>query len=61
MAKIVEEVVTIRFSSIVREDSKGRDKMVTPDTIALIDATVQEVLELDPGVVVEVESPWSSK
>lgn len=56
MAKIVEEFITVKFSRIVRDDAKSPDKMVTPETVKLIDATVQEVLQLDDGVVLEVET-----
>ncbi len=56
MAQIFEETVTIRLSRIARNDVNDADSVVTPDVVALIDATLQEVLELPAGTVVEVDA-----
>jgi len=55
MAKIVEERVTVKFSRLVRnnEDVEGT---LSAEHLQLIDATLQEVLDLPAGVVVEVEA-----
>ena len=55
MARIIEESVTIRFSKLVRNDADENDGLVSDENVAVIDATLQEVLDLQGGVVVEVE------
>lgn len=54
MAKIIEETVTVKFSRLVRDDANGDDSAVTDEHVQLIDAALQEVLQLPEGVVVEV-------
>ena len=56
MAQIIEETITVRLSRIARDDADGGSSTVTPDVVQLIDATLQEVLELPAGTVVEVVS-----
>lgn len=54
MAKIIEETVSIKFSRITRNDDDASNQIVTEEQINIIDATLQEVLDLPAGVVVEV-------
>lgn len=54
MAKIVEETLKVKFSRLVRDDADDVGGMVTDEHVTLIDAALQEVLELPDGVVVEV-------
>ncbi len=54
MAQIIEDCVTIRVSKLVRNDADGTGQLVSDEQLELIDATLQEVLELEGGVVVEV-------
>ena len=55
MAKIVEEILIVRFSQVIRNDASKAKTMVTDEHAATLDAALQEVLDLPAGVVVEVE------
>lgn len=55
MAQIIQECITIRLSRVVRSDDNDVNDVVTDDVVNLIDAALQEVLELPAGTVVEVE------
>lgn len=56
MAKIVEEIVAIKFSRLIRDtDSEDSTEIVDSKLIDLIDQVLQETLEMSDGVVVEVE------
>lgn len=57
MAKIIEEVVAIKFSRIAKNDDNP-DKIITKEEIDVIDAALQEVLELPSGVVIEVQEEY---
>ena len=55
MAKIVEDIVVIKFSKIVKDNDDGKTALVSDDTL---DALVQVAEELsDKGIIVEVEKP----
>ena len=54
MANIVQDCITITFSKIVRNDYEADEGIATEEQISLIDATLQEVLDLPDGVIVEV-------
>lgn len=51
MAKIVEEVVVIKFSKLVK-DSDTNESVVTDETFASLEAVAQELV--GSGAVVEV-------
>lgn len=54
MANMIEESITVRLTRLVRSSVTESDPMVTPEIVELIDATLQEVLTLPAGTVVEV-------
>ena len=56
MARVVEQVLEIRLSRIVK-DSDGRGSTLPPESISMLLASIPELVESiidDPGVVVEV-------
>ena len=55
MATIHEECVTVRFSILARNDEAVKKNFVSDEQIDIIDATLQEVLGDNTGIVVEVE------
>lgn len=55
MAQIIEDCITIRVSKLVRNDAESTAELVSEQQLELIDATLQEVLDLEAGVVVEVQ------
>ena len=55
MAHIVEEVLIVRFSQVIRNDATKAKKVVSDEHVTTLDVTLQEVLDLPAGVVVEVE------
>ena len=55
MATIHEECVTVRFSILSRNDEAVKKHFVSDEQIEIIDATLQEVLGDNTGIVVEVE------
>jgi hypothetical protein len=55
MAQIRKEIIAVQLSRLVRDDAVQDDQvMITREMLELIDATLQEVLELPNGVVIEV-------
>jgi hypothetical protein len=52
MAKIVEEIVVIKFSRLVKDDDNS-ETVVTDETIASLEAVAQELV--GSGAIVEVE------
>lgn len=54
MAKIVEDVVVIKFSRIVRDADDSADTLVTPETRVALESVAQELV--GDRVVVEVVS-----
>jgi hypothetical protein len=52
MAKIVEEVIIIKVSKLVKENA-GSDEILTDETIASLEAVAQELV--GSGAVVEIE------
>jgi hypothetical protein len=53
MAKIVEEVVVIKFSKIVKDSEQGSGSIAGPDVMAALEQVAQELA--GDSVVVEVE------
>ena len=53
MAKIVEDVLIIKFSSIVKDNAAGQSGIVTDEVQAALEQVAQELV--GDGVVVEVE------
>jgi hypothetical protein len=53
MAKIIEDVIVIKFSKIVRENDTDPNPAIANDHIAAIAEVAQELV--GNGVVVEVE------
>lgn len=53
MAKIVEEVVLIKFSRIVKDSDSNTTSIVNTDTQSALEQVAQELV--GEGVVVEVE------
>jgi hypothetical protein len=56
MARVVEQVLEIRLSRIVK-DSDGRESTLPPESISMLLSGIPELVESiidDPGVVVEV-------
>jgi hypothetical protein len=53
MAKIVEDVLIIKFSSIVRDNAAKDSQLVTDEIIGALEQVAQELA--GNGVVVEVE------
>lgn len=51
MAKIVEEVVVVKVSKLVKDSVEG-DSIITEETIASLEAVAQELV--GDGAVVEV-------
>ena len=56
MATVIENAVTIRFSKLVKGSGDGETVEVTADQLQVIEAALDEVLELPAGVIVEVEA-----
>lgn len=54
MAKIIEDVIVVKFSKIVK-DSEQKPDIVSDDIVSTIEQVVQELV--GDGVVVEVEKP----
>jgi|APCry1669190327_1035288.scaffolds.fasta_scaffold00151_19 hypothetical protein len=53
MAKIVEEVVVVKFSRIVKDNEDNTNSIATPDIQTALEQVAQELA--GDGVVVEVE------
>ena len=53
MAKIVEDVVLIKFSRIVKDSQNESESAITGDEILALEQVAQELV--GSGVVVEVE------
>jgi hypothetical protein len=51
MAKIVEEVVVIKFSKIVKDNEKDNTEIATVETLAALEQVAQELA--GEGIVVE--------
>jgi hypothetical protein len=51
MAKIVEDVVVIKFSKIVKDSEKDGVDIASPETLAALEQVAQELI--GEGVVVE--------
>jgi hypothetical protein len=51
MAKIVEDVVVIKFSKIVKDNDKDSADIATPETLAALEQVAQELA--GEGIVVE--------
>lgn len=51
MAKIVEDVVVIKFSKIVKDSEKDNNEIASPETLAALEQVAQELI--GDGVVVE--------
>jgi hypothetical protein len=54
MAKIVEEVIVVKFSRIVKDNEVGAISIATADIQTALEQVAQELV--GDGVVVEVES-----
>jgi len=55
MAKIVEDVVVIKFSKIVKESEKGSANIAGPDVQQALEQVAQELV--GEGIIVEVVKP----
>jgi len=55
MAKIVEDVVVIKFSKIVKENDKGAANIAGPDVQQALEQVAQELV--GDGIIVEVVKP----
>ena len=53
MAKIIEEVIVIKFSKIVKDTDSVDNKIAGPDVATALEQVAQELV--DQGVVVEVD------
>ena len=53
MAKIVEDIVILKFSRIVKDNNSDPDPAVTNDHIAALEQVAQELV--GESVVIEVE------
>lgn len=53
MAKIVEDIVIIKFSRIVKDTNSGSDLAVTDDQMLALEQVAQELV--GNGIVIEVE------
>lgn len=51
MAKIVEEVVVIKFSKIIKDNEKDGSEIATLETLAALEQVAQELA--GKGIVVE--------
>ncbi len=51
MAKIVEDVVVIKFSKIVKDHDKDSAEIASPETLAALEQVAQELA--GEGIVVE--------
>lgn len=51
MAKIVEDVVVIKFSKIVKDNEKENSEIASPETLAALEQVAQELA--GEGIVVE--------
>lgn len=54
MAKIHEEVIVIKLSKLVKDDSSVSDVIAGQDTVLALEQVAQELA--GPGVVVEVQT-----
>ena len=54
MAKIISETVVVTFSRLVRDDADSGKSLVDDETVATVDATLQEILGDDDSLVIEV-------
>jgi hypothetical protein len=52
MAKIIEEIVVIKLSKLIRDSDAGNE-IISDDTITALQAVVEELT--GAGIVVEVE------
>lgn len=55
MAKIVEDIVVIKFSRIVKDNDTDPDSAVTNEHIAALEQVAQELV--GESIVIEVERP----
>ena len=53
MAKIVEDIVIIKFSRIVKDNNNDHDMAVTDEHIKALEEVAQELV--GGGIVIEVE------
>jgi hypothetical protein len=52
MAKIVEEVLVVKFSKIVKDDSEDKTSIISDDILAALEQVSQELVT--NSVIVEV-------
>lgn len=55
MAKVVSEVVTIRFSRLVKDSAEGTPSIVKDEDLELLQGMVDEIDEADSSRVIELE------
>lgn len=53
MAKIQEEIVVIKLSKLVKDDSQGEDKIATDELVESLAAVASEIAGV--GIIVEIE------
>ena len=58
MAKIVEEIIVIKLSKLVKDSEKGAEQLVTADTLTGLEAVVQELVNSD--IIVEVAADYGN-
>lgn len=56
MANIVETHILVTLSHLVKSGDKPHT-VVNDDTLATVEAALEEILELPPGTVIEVGPP----
>ena len=54
MARTISETVVVTFSKLVRDDADSGKDLVNAETVATVDATLQEILGDDDSLVIEV-------
>ena len=55
MAVIVQEILTVRFSKLVRNDEDDVSQIINEDMVKEIDRAMNELYGVNDGVIIEVE------
>jgi hypothetical protein len=55
MAKIVEDILVIKFSKIIKDNDVGDSNLISDDTLFALVQVAEELTE--KGIIVEVERP----